>query len=320
MLNEQIQKWAFIIENKIYAKQRKDQLITYREYVENRFTGYDVIGVFLTLEDEAPVDEAYCQIQYPAVFTILEALLEQKSDSLSERIGNFIKHYLEIVGELTRMNSRQSQMELLARQVYQEHRDVLEYLFEHGKKDEFETAVETFISPVSPLKVNDKFLIDDTEYEFIYASKNWYRFLPTSWIEVIGRTSNEDLQSEDFKWKGCEGWFPYPIICWLELYGESTMRLQVEVGPINDHNTRKRLINCIKQNFKGAKFQKAATEPNKKYSRFYTAKKTIDDTQDIEKMHKVFEQLFTKDFYPALESIEQGLIQFSQDEQEPFNL
>jgi len=174
------QKWAFVIENKIYAKQSKDQLMRYRKHVESRYSDHRVIGVFLTLEDEIPDDKAYCQIQYPSVVTILEGVLEQKYDSLSERIANFIKYYLDILGELTRMNKKQSEMELLARKVYQEHREVLEYLFEHGKKDEFETAIETFISPESPLKVNDKFSIGSVDYEFIYASKNWYRFLPTS--------------------------------------------------------------------------------------------------------------------------------------------
>jgi len=306
------QKWAFVIENKIYAKQSKDQLMRYRKHVESRYSDHRVIGVFLTLEDEIPDDKAYCQIQYPSVVTILEGVLEQKYDSLSERIANFIKYYLDILGELTRMNKKQSEMELLARKVYQEHREVLEYLFEHGKKDEFETAIETFISPESPLKVNDKFSIGSVDYEFIYASKNWYRFLPTSWIEAIGRVSKKDFESENFKWKGCEDWFPYPIICWLELYGDSTIRLQVEVGPISDHDTRKSLINCIKQNFKESKFQKTATDSNRKYSRFYTAKKTINDSQDIEKMHKIFEQLFTKEFYTVSKHIEQGLIQFSK--------
>jgi len=304
------QEWAFIIENKIHATQTKNQLLKYRKYVEERFIDYQVIGIFLTLEDETPEDERYCQIQYPSVVTILEALLDQKSDSLSEKISNFIKYYLEIVGELTRMNEKQNEMEMLARRVYQDNKDVLEYLFEHGNKDEFENAIETFMNPSGSLEKNSRFLIGDTEYEFLYASKNWYRFIPTSWIETLGPTTPEKHKSNDFKWKGCENWFPYPIVCWIELYGESTIRLQVEVGPLIDHEMRVDLIHAIKKNLDGEKFQKSATEKNKKYSRFFTIKKTIDDTQDVEKMHKIFNQLFEKEFLKAKESIHQALIEF----------
>lgn len=311
------QQWAFIIENKIRAKQQKDQLTRYRNLVKERFPEYSVLGIFLTVEDEAPNDQGYCHIRFPSVVAILQNLLDQRSDSLSEKIANFIKYYLEIIRDLTHMNTDQDELEQLARRIYQENKQVLDYLFEHGRKDEFEYAIETFMNPESPLVEGHRFHAGKSEFEYLYSTKNWYRFLPTSWIDTLGYTSKQEWKSNNFRWKGCENWFPYPIVCWVELYGDAEIRLMVEVGPLGDHEQRATLINAIKNNFQKSKFQRTATDPNKKFSRFFSIKRKIDDVQDYEKMKEIIEKLLAEEFKDPINQIGLGLIEFMKNNSRP---
>lgn len=304
------EKLAFIVENKVYSKQGKKQLTNYRGRIEERFPDYKIIGVFLTLNEETPDDAFYCQIYYERIGSLLGEMLDQLEGIFSAKVFNFLKDYEEIVNELTGMNKKQNEMEQMARSIYQGNKKVLDFLFKHGKKDEFEFAIEKFIAGENNIERYQNFTVSNQDYTFLYSSKNWYRFIPVSWINVLGEVSHQDWSSEEFKWKGCENWFPYPIVCWFQLIDQNTVSLVVEVGCLEDYEMRQELIKSIETAFPKAKFTSKAYLERTKYSRFMNISSELEDIQDEEGIRNKLTELLTKNFVEPSKAIEEGLRSF----------
>lgn len=90
---------VLVIENKIHASQRRNQLTDYREKIENdpAFAGYRKTYVFLTLKNEAPDDPAYLPITYSDLSAAF--LKRTKSHAMSDEgaLAILLRHYLDLL-------------------------------------------------------------------------------------------------------------------------------------------------------------------------------------------------------------------------------
>lgn len=278
--------WIFIIENKFDSKQHSNQLKRYRELVNSAFMGSStyvaVRGIFLTLSDERPEDGSYASIEYSAVCQLLKQIAFSGRLPLTAEVEIFLKHYLDVILEATGMSQEQKKMEKLARELYRVHRRALDFIVGHGRSTDFLFACDAVFG------ANHKYL-DFFECEaqnFVFSDSdsknNNISFLPKSWFDALG--------GRDFHWHGCEGWWAeYPVIMWLQLTsnnngGGGQVRLFAEVGPLNDHDFRRNLIEAIKgvtasQGLLKIGFQNGATDKGKRYSKFF--KKNFFSVEDV---------------------------------------
>ncbi|NEJ11082.1 hypothetical protein GR238_37940, partial [Rhizobium leguminosarum] len=144
-------RWAFVIENKVRSTQRAGQLLKYRNRIMELFraqdssyetaTAIDISGIFLTLKEEWPEDIEYTSIRYEKICHFLQLYLAQEAHLLSPEVATFLAHYLEILEDLTGMSKKRSEMENLARQLYRDHKRVLDFIIEHGSGSDFALAV-----------------------------------------------------------------------------------------------------------------------------------------------------------------------------------
>lgn len=300
--------WVFIIENKFDSAQHDDQLKRYMDVVNTSLMdgeSYSQLrGIYLTLWEEDPADDRYAPIEYAMICELLEQVALSGRTPLSPEVETFLRHYFDVILEATGMSEQQSMMEKLARQLYRDHRRVLDFVVEHGKSTDFAIACEAVFG--EDLDYGDVFDIGKQNYVFNHSDANAFSFLPQSWFDAFGK--------DEFYWHGCENWWAgFPLIMWIQLTGDGDsgggqVRLYAEVGPLSDHEFRRDLIEAIKEAAKenGLKrigFQRGAADEGKRYSKFF--KKNffvVDDVHDHDQIADAIKKAL-KSFQPEIEAV-----------------
>lgn len=311
--------WVFIIENKFHSKQHSDQLERYYKTVEDAFGGghktqeqhLDIHGVFLILHDEEPTDRRYAPIQYRDVLVLLKRSINDQVRPLAPEVKVFMQHYIEVIEEATDMDEVKNDMVTLARQLYRDHKKVLDFVLEHGAGNDFSFACEALFGV--DRSAFDEVEIGGDSYIYNTTSTRSVRFLPKSWYDAFG--------GKKYVWHGCETWWAkLPIICWISLSQRDEkngpqLRLYASVGPLVEHNFRNALIKSIEDaassnGFKNISFQKSATIEGKKFSKFinkYNHK--IADVNDSEEIAAGIE-IMLKKFQPTIDALAKPMCQF----------
>lgn len=321
-------RWAFVIENKFDSSQHEGQLTKYFERVEKYYGSGDETaddeklrtrGIFLTLYDEEPQDGRYAPCGYDRICAILPGLLKQESNSLASEVSTFIAHYIDILEDALETSDEQTKMERLARQLYRDHRKVLEFVMDHGTTTNFEFAVQDIAGEEPDATKAVK--VGETSYHFGDIVNEWIGFLPASWYQALG--------SGRRTFEGCEDYYlGFPLLAWLELREDATgsggqVRLLAEVGPITDHAFRKELIEAIQEaadenDLSRIRFQSGSTGENRRYSRFFkNGTLMIRDVQDSDEIARAMKRLL-KDFQPEFDAVAEVLpafLEYSGDAQ-----
>lgn len=308
--------WVFVVENKFHSRQHSDQLKRYLELATETFISHgsfsSVRGIFLTLWDEPPNDNRYAHIRYDSICVIVGQVLTARAQPLSQDVSAFILHYLQIIREAVQMDEERLKLEKLARELYREHRKVLDFIVDNGKSTDFSIAVEKVFGPIE--KIPELSNIEDETFVFCGSNSTVVSILPKAWFDALG-----DDQSS---WDGCEGWWAgLPVILWLQVTPDTTgpkgnVRIIGEVGPISDHSLRSELIDAIEscstynKNLR-IKFQRGATDEGKQFSRFL--RKNVFTVEDVHNHEQIAEIMLKalRTFRPEFEAISIALSKFS---------
>lgn len=89
------QRTIIIIENKIQSKERANQLKKYKEHFKDKGSGYKLVFIYLTMNDEKASDDEYISVNYTTVIKALDRILRYKN--YSEKIEYFLEDYLEVL-------------------------------------------------------------------------------------------------------------------------------------------------------------------------------------------------------------------------------
>lgn len=311
--------WAFIIENKFRSRLHSRQLENYLNRVieSQKRIGqkFNTRGIFLSLMDEEPKNSSYVPIRYSDVCRLLGQLMNLRQKSLSQDVLFFLNHYLEVIKDATGMNEERNQMESLARELYRDHKRVLDFVFEHGANTDFIFAANRVFDPDdNGLNSGDVVNFQKKEYVINGQNSSQFSFLPKTWVDSLGGEQEKEC------WEGCEKWWAgFPVICWLQIFKsddstQGSIRLYAEVGPIKNHENRLDLINLIgkldvdTKNLIG--FQNGAVEDGKRYSKFLKNNKVkVNDIHDSEQIEKTIKSLMEK-FNPVFEAVAEILPEY----------
>jgi hypothetical protein len=311
--------WVFIIENKFHSKQHGNQLKNYYQKVEDAFSSdhkandqrLDIHGIFLILHDEEPQDPRYATIQYKDVLALLKRSIDDQVRPLSPEVRIFIQHYVEVIEEATDMDDAKNDMITLARQLYRDHKKVLDFVVEHGTGNDFSFACNTVFG--ADLDVYDEVTIVGQQFVYNHTAAAVISFLPKSWYDAFG--------DDEFYWHGCDNWGAgFPVICWMQLIqgdekNGTQLRLYAEIGPLIEHDFRKGLIEgiiaaAVSKGLKSVSFQRTATNEGKKYSKFLNKNTiNIDDANDSEEIAAGMEALL-KRFKPTFDALAETMGKF----------
>lgn len=309
--------WGFVVENKYDSSQHEGQLSKYLDRVHAGL-GVEaehliVRGIFLTLHDEEPADPRYAPINYATICQLLARFVRHESQLLTAEVRTFLGHYTEILEEEAGLSDQRIEMEKLAKQLYREHKKVLDFIMEHGSGSDFSIAAESLIG--ADLEYLDTFEVDGQKFRYNYADQRLLSFLPEPWYQALGQ--------DQFEWPGCEKWWAgYPVISWLQLWPQADgksgqLAIYTEVGPLSEHEFRKALIDAIQTAGEGLaknriKFQRTAAEEGKKYSKFLKDNlHLVRDVQDAEEIASAMRVLL-KRFKPEFDAVGSVLADFKK--------
>ncbi len=132
LLLDEVGKRVTIIENKIWTFEHSDQLGRYYRFVKKQYPGWQVHGIYLTRQGDAPSDiedrKRYLPLSYGTVCEILEQLLENRGSTLAPDLRMGIEHY---VGMVRRHIVGDSEIANLCQQIYRKHQRALDLIYEH---------------------------------------------------------------------------------------------------------------------------------------------------------------------------------------------
>jgi hypothetical protein len=304
--------WAFVIENKFHSKQHSDQLRRYLIQAKNESEELNMafkhVGIFLSLEDEKPEDESFAVLNYVDICHILKGLLNFEGARIDPQAKQFIQDYLEIIMDETGMNEELPELEILAKQLYREHKKALDFIIEHGSASGFTLACDLFCGEgrkkVEPF-YNDKFLYDR-------GYQRTLSFVPQEWKELLEQPELKRLNA------GCEGWhLGYALACRFDLRWDQDnvggkLFLLFEVGPTTDSSLRLKLVEAIEAQGEATAdkyitIKSSARRPDAKYSRFLRSNSVaVSDVSDSEIIKDKMEAI-TKKLLPTMDAVTEAL-------------
>lgn len=261
----ELNKFILLIENKIHAKESEGQLKKYLSIVTEKYRGFKVLPVFMTLNGDAPQEDSpYFIFDYSSFYRILSFSLKLYKNDMNQEAVNFIQQYLNVLGVLTMEDTT---IKDLCRKIYSQHKSAIDLIVEQGIGGSYAEAMNTFFTEVGGL-------------EELRRSPSALWFLPKNLTE---------LPKDVHNWQS-----PYAVCYWFH-FGtkEGKLFLLMEIGPVKDYNKRLALINKFRD--EGFKFNyKLASRPESKYTRMHRRSIIIDDWTDMEEVAKKMKGLYEK--------------------------
>lgn len=132
-------KVIFIIENKIWSGEGDNQLEDYKNYIDEKYSDYNRIFLFLTPEKERKEKyKGYIHITYSMIYSVLNCVLQE--NQIKFEISVIIRQYKEIIGRYI-MGSIDKEMIDLCRKLYVEHKEALDKIMQYGNTTYYLTEV-----------------------------------------------------------------------------------------------------------------------------------------------------------------------------------
>jgi hypothetical protein len=119
---------VMVIENKIGTKEHSNQLERYMRTVEVEFPGFERVGIFLTPDGTLPSSVQYLAIDYGVVADAVDGCIERESLDTDPAVGVLMRHYVRM---LRRHVVADSNVARMCRELYRQHKQALDLIFEH---------------------------------------------------------------------------------------------------------------------------------------------------------------------------------------------
>lgn len=181
----QINKVLVIIENKVFSVEHSNQLKKYLSAVDQEYdSSYRKLFVFLTPTGIAASDtENYLSYSYEQAVVIMESILSTYGDSLHDSTRVYIKDYIDSVRIIMLQNSHLND---LARKIYFNHKEVLDFIFENTP------------NPAQEFRKYFEERVQNSGWVLRSPGKGYVRFLTKSLDEIIPRGGTNWPGKESF--------------------------------------------------------------------------------------------------------------------------
>lgn len=195
-------------------------------------------------------------------------------------------------------------MENLVRQLYRDQKQTLDLIRQKSPASGFEPAIRRLFG--DKCERGKTVRIGNHTFKISKFAKNLVSFLPVRWAE--------EFDARKHVWLGCENWWAgYPLIAMVEMRVNDDgitgfLKLNAEVGPISDHNARKKVIEAIQiaatqEGLERIQFPTGAADKGRLYSRFLLENTIVlSDIRDVNEVESKFTELVTS-FRPEFELV-----------------
>ncbi len=175
------------IENKFDSHDHSDQLLRYRQIVDEAFRQHRKVYVYLTPTGEEPMaaleSRHYVSYSYEEIIEQAERILKIYGDSINQAVYLYMTDYLRTI---KREIVKNDEMNILADKIYKSHRELLDFIFEN-KTD---TASELYL--IFQEKISESGWIMGSKH------KGYARFLTPKLYDIIPRKGHGWPNKESF--------------------------------------------------------------------------------------------------------------------------
>lgn len=170
LLLSQKDRFVICIENKINIGEHSNQLVRYREKVQETFPkeeGYDAIFIYLTPDKALPSDiDTWMPLSYVEILDILNNSIDDKG--LEPRVKLIIENYIET---LRRYVVKDKELVQICINIYKKHKQALDLIFEN--RPDSGNIVADIVKEYLTNRAN---ISRDIIYEPNYSTKTLQRF------------------------------------------------------------------------------------------------------------------------------------------------
>ena len=160
-------RFGLVIENKIGTGEHSDQLNRYRAAFDSHYPGYKVLALYLTPDGDVPSSADYQAVSYALVCDVIEKLAQDNRGDLGSEIVMVLEHYAQM---LRRHILSDSDIAILCRSIYHQHKQALDLIFEH--RPDQQAQIKHYVSA----------LIEQTEGLCLgTVAKSWVTFGLEEW-------------------------------------------------------------------------------------------------------------------------------------------
>lgn len=159
-----------VIENKVDAKAGDGQLASYRATINEKYPNWRKLFIFLTPEGIEPEEDEWVAYSYVELARILDSVVADLASSMPTEVALVIRHYVEM---LRRHIVPDEELKELALQIYQRHKEALDFIFES-----LPDATSSLLDVIRPLLRAQTDLIADREITTML------RFIPADWGDI----------------------------------------------------------------------------------------------------------------------------------------
>lgn len=182
------------IENKIGSHEHDNQLNRYRKQIEQTYSGYHQLYVYLTPDGEAPSDDTNWLIStYCDVADILEQI--QQTSNLNDETNLLVQNYISII---RRDIVEDKQLIEICNKIYSKHKQVFDLIYDNITADE--SGIDSIISSTLQKLSDEGKIIYEKEWGTSFGTKRMYEALP-SLESPISAWNTEDIYSYWFRFE-----------------------------------------------------------------------------------------------------------------------
>lgn len=280
LLYSEQNKIVIVIENKIWSKESTHQLQKYRDIIDEEFKEYKKINVFLSPLGEEPSDmKNWVICDYSLILEILRKSIEVKKEVLGKSIKDFLEQYEEM---LRRYIVRDSELEVICRDIYYKHKRALDLIFEY-KPDIYLEISEFLSKKISDMEKRGEGVVLDK------GNKTYIRF--------ASKVFDKKIEKKGLKWTATNRILLYEI-----QQKSEKLALKLIIGPSPKNEIREKIYAVYEQNKSTfMKQTKLTGEYTTIYSKEIMAKNFVDKydgnyEEIIKIIDKKFENFLEGDF------------------------
>lgn len=166
------EKVLVAIENKVGSHEHSNQLNRYREILENEYSDYQRIYVFLTPDGEDPSDvENWDVLTYNDMVEVLEKNYSRKE--LQPDVLMMIRNYIEVV---RRDIVEDQDLIDICNKIYNKHKKALDLIYEH--RTDGQTQMSYAIKNALQTLCNEGQIIYENEWNYVFRTPLMDKALP----------------------------------------------------------------------------------------------------------------------------------------------
>lgn len=144
---------AVIIENKIGTSEHSDQLNRYYTNFARHYPGYNPIALYLTPDGDEPRNSPdYQAVSYTLVCEVIEKIAQNNRAAIDSEVVIVLEHYAQM---LKRHILSDTEVAELCRNIYQQHKQALDLIFEHRPDQQVQIYqyVKSLVQQETDLKI-----------------------------------------------------------------------------------------------------------------------------------------------------------------------